>query len=39
MAFVTQFSGGRVVPLNGIQPGAQESVEVWNSPLSEARSL
>ena len=29
----------RRVPLSEIQPGMQEPVEVWNSPLSEAAVL
>ena len=29
----------RRISLNEIQPGMQESVEVWNSPLSEAAVL
>ena len=32
-------AGLRQIPLDDLQPGAQERVEVWNSPLSEGAVL
>lgn len=32
-------AASRLVLLNGIKPGRQEAVEVWNSPLNEAAAL